>query len=138
MHEYGLMEAVVARALEEARRGGATSVTQVSVDVGELAFADRESLETAFRSLAGGTLLEGAALELREVRARIRCEGCGLEGSAEAFDLLGEHETFVPFCVRCGGLLTVREGRGVTLVRLALVVPDPSRFVEEAKVMGAH
>lgn len=138
MHEYGLMEAVVARALEEAQRGRATSVARVSVDVGELAFASHEALETAFRSLAKGTLLEGSALELRDVPARIRCDGCGIEGSAEAFDLLGEHETFVPFCLRCGALLTVLEGRGVSLVQMALVVRDPSGFVENAEAMEAR
>ncbi len=135
MHEYGLMEAIVARALEEAGAKHATAVAGMRVEVGELAYSSREALETAFRVLTRDTPLEDARLELSEKRSRLRCEGCSLEGTADAFDLGGPHGVFAPFCTRCGSLLTVLEGRGVTLTQLTLNVPDSPGETEEAEAM---
>lgn len=119
MHEYGLMEAVVERALEECRAHGGLSVDRVRVDVGAFALASPESLETAFEIISRGTVLEGAALEIRQIPGRAACEACGFSGSPA--DLGLEDEPPVPLlCPSCGHPLVVVSGAGVSLAELQL------------------
>ncbi len=124
MHEYGLMEAVLDRAREIVARAYGESVSRIRVEVGELAFATRECLETAFASLTAGSDLKGARLELVEAPARLRCDGCGLEGSARDFALEGPQDASPPICTGCGSILTVLQGGGVTLSEVAFLAPD--------------
>jgi hydrogenase nickel incorporation protein HypA/HybF len=124
MHEYGLMESVLERAREVVARGGGRSVSRIRIDVGELAFASRESLETAFASLTAGTAVEGARLEFVEVPARLRCDGCAREGSLPDFGLEDQRDVAPPICAACGSLLTVLRGGGVSLSEVAFIAPD--------------
>lgn len=118
MHEYGLMEALVARALDECHNRG-LAADRVRIEVGAFALASRESLETAFEILTRGTELEGAALEIREVPGRASCEACGFSGSPA--DLGLEDESPVPLlCPSCGRPLLVVSGAGVSLAELQL------------------
>lgn len=130
MHEYGLMEGVVARVLEEAGVRRATGVPRVHVEVGELAFASRPALEAAFVSLSMGTILEGAELVLSETRGRVRCDACGLSGGADVIDGSDPHDLLLPLCHVCGSPLIVLEGRGLTLKELTLTVPEASDGAE--------
>jgi hydrogenase nickel incorporation protein HypA/HybF len=123
MHEYGLVEAVIARALEVARERGDASVTRVRVEVGEVAGVSRESLETAFEALRKGTPLADASLEIAEVPSRVRCETCCFEGTAADVDMEAMHESVPLLCPACGYPLLVTEGRGVTLTEVLLAVP---------------
>jgi len=118
MHEYGLMEALIARVLEESRSQGARPILRIRVDVGELAFASPESLVTAFEVLARGTALEKTRLEIHEVPSRVRCDACGFAGTAVDLDLEDLHEAPPLICPGCASLLTVTEGRGVVLTEI--------------------
>ncbi len=124
MHEYGLMEAVLERAGEIVARGGGRSVSRIRVDVGELAFASRESLETAFASLTAGTAMQGARLDLVQVPARLRCEGCAHEGSPRDFGLEDPRDVAPAICAACGSLLAVLRGGGVSLSEVAFLASD--------------
>ncbi len=124
MHEYGLMEAVLDRAREIVSRACGESVSRIRVEVGELAFASRESLETAFTALTAGTDLERARLELVGAPARLRCGGCGRDGSAGDFGLEGPEDASPPICMACGSVLTVLQGGGLTLSEVAFLAPD--------------
>lgn len=119
MHEYGLMEAVVERALEESRARGGLAVDRVRIEVGAFALASPESLGTAFEILSRGTALEGAALEIRQTPGRAACEACGFSGTPEDLGLADEPP--VPLlCPSCGRPLVVVAGAGVSLAELQL------------------
>jgi len=124
MHEYGLMESVLERASEIVSLRGGESVSRIRVEVGEMAFASRESLEAAFASLIAGTPIEGARLEIVEVPARLRCTGCGRAGSLQDFGLDGDVDVAAPICAGCGSLLTALQGGGVSLTEIAFLAPD--------------
>lgn len=127
MHEYGLMEDVVGVVTEEARRLDGKAVTRVCLDIGELSFASKESLETAFRALSPGTILEGAELVMAEVAARLRCESCGFQGSVKDAGL-DEADRVPPwFCPRCGFPLAAVTGGGLVLREIAVAGRDASR-----------
>ena len=77
MHEYSLVEALVRRVEEEARRRQAVAVHGVKVSLGELAGVDPELFRTAYDTFRAGTLCEGAALEVAAFPARWSCPSCG-------------------------------------------------------------
>ena len=56
MHEYSLVEALVRRVEEEARRRGALRIHRLSVKVGELSGVDPELFSTAYDTFRAGTL----------------------------------------------------------------------------------
>src|SRR5919206_425542 len=77
MHEYSLVEALVRRVGEEARRRGALAVHALRVSVGELAGVDPELFRTAYETFRAGTMCETAALELVVKPAAWSCPRCG-------------------------------------------------------------
>lgn len=120
MHEYGLMEDVVTQALETCRQRGDLEPVQVRVQVGEFAFASRESLETAFEILTRETILEGVTLELVNVSGQASCEGCGFEGSGADIGPEVSDPPAILLCPRCGSPLLVTAGAGVALSEVRL------------------
>lgn len=120
MHEYGLMQDVVALALETCLERGGLKPLRVRVQVGEFAFASRESLETAFEILTRGTTLEGVALDLVGVSGHARCEGCGFEGSSADIGPEVSDPPAILLCPRCGSPLLVTAGAGVGLAEVQL------------------
>src|SRR5512142_2548729 len=76
MHEYSLVEALVRRVEEEARRREAVAVHGLKVTVGELAGVDPELFRTAYETFRAGTVCAHAALDLTTVPARWTCPGC--------------------------------------------------------------
>ncbi len=77
MHEYSLVEALVRRVEEEARRRNATAVHRLRVRVGELAGVEPELLRTAYDTFRCGTICAEATLELVTFPARWSCPTCG-------------------------------------------------------------
>lgn len=76
MHEYSLVEALVRRVEEEARRRSATRIHALKVSLGELAGVDAELFKTAFETFRAGTLCAETSLEVVHVPARWECPSC--------------------------------------------------------------
>ena len=76
MHEYSLVESLVRRVEEEARRRQATKIHGLKVSVGELAGVDPELFRTAYETFRAGTLCEETPLELVSFPAAWVCPGC--------------------------------------------------------------
>jgi hydrogenase nickel incorporation protein HypA/HybF len=76
MHEYSLVEALVRRVEEEARRRGALAVHGLSVRIGELSGVDPELFLTAYETFRAGTICERAPLALASVAASWSCPRC--------------------------------------------------------------
>jgi hydrogenase nickel incorporation protein HypA/HybF len=76
MHEYSLVQALVQRVEEEARRRQAIAVHRLSVRVGELSGVDPELLRTAYDTFRQGTICERAPLALRRIAASWSCPRC--------------------------------------------------------------
>lgn len=76
MHEYSLVEALVTRVEQEARKRSALRVHALSVRVGELSGVDPELLRTAYETFRAGTVCDGVPLTLRRVEATWSCPRC--------------------------------------------------------------
>ena len=76
MHEYSLVEALVRRVEEEARRQSALAVHALSVRLGELSGVDPELFQVAYETFRAGTMCERAPLTLRRIPATWSCPRC--------------------------------------------------------------
>jgi hydrogenase nickel incorporation protein HypA/HybF len=91
LHELAVADAIVAIAREHAR---GRRVSAVDVRIGHLRQVVPHALELAFGLVAVGTNVEGAALNIEHVPARVLCK-CGAETEQHDFPLA---------CASCGGL----------------------------------
>lgn len=94
MHEAGAAEAIVEMLAAVVREQGASRVSLVRVVAGEAAAYMEESLAFYLGFFAKGGPVEGARLELRVVKPRLRCKACGREFERQRFSFS---------CPSCGG-----------------------------------
>ncbi len=79
MHEYAVTKGLIAIAVEEARKAGASKITLIKLVIGDLSTIIDDSVQMYFDMLSEGTIAHGAKLEFRRVPARFRCKDCDLE-----------------------------------------------------------
>lgn len=105
MHETALAKGLISACLGALAGQRVKRVKSVTVSAGLLAGVLPGALEFAFASMSRGTPLEGAALVITEIPARLLCGDCGKEYECSAF----------PFrCPQCeGGRFTVLGGEDV-------------------------
>ncbi len=95
MHEMALCRGIVDIAVEHAERHAARRVTVVRVEVGALSCVEPAALEFCFAAIAGGTLAEGATLEIAVTPGEAWCWDC--EAAFPATDRAAA-------CPTCGGV----------------------------------
>ncbi len=76
MHESSLVEALMRRVEQEARRRNALAVHGLSVRVGALAGVDPELFQTASETFREGTICAKAPLTVTRVEASWSCPRC--------------------------------------------------------------
>jgi len=92
VHELSLADAILAVAREHAE---GRRVTSVEVKIGQLRQVVPDALDFAFGLVAEGTNVEGAALQVEHVPARLACADCEAETTVSEFPLA---------CGGCGSL----------------------------------
>lgn len=102
MHEMGITQSILETAIEAAEERGATRITEITVQVGELTEIVEFALQFAFESLAPGTLAEDATLTVEMIAPRSRCRQCGTEFDHGRFDALCPN-CENPFCEPVAG-----------------------------------
>ena len=83
MHEFSLVNNILAAAFQVASEHGDLPIESVSVEVGALRQVVPEALQFAFVASVQDTLAEGATLDWIEVPTRIACSHCGTEFAPE-------------------------------------------------------
>jgi hydrogenase nickel incorporation protein HypA/HybF len=76
MHEWSIVEALLARVDEEARTRGATHVHRLRVRLGALSGVEPGLLLSAYEVFRAGTMCAHAPLDLVAGSARWRCARC--------------------------------------------------------------
>ena len=77
MHEASLAGGVLQLVEDTARREGFARLIELRLEAGQLAGVDVRALRFALESLAPGTLLEGAQIEIEEPAGQAWCLPCG-------------------------------------------------------------
>ncbi len=127
MHELSVMQQVTDSIMELAREKGATSISSVHLQVGELTFLEWDQLAFAWEIYTRnhGPPLEGAEMTLERVEARGSCPACGYAGPLLVVDFPDSHFTTPTLdCPECGDLVTVTEGRDLLIRDITMEVPD--------------
>jgi hydrogenase nickel insertion protein HypA len=114
VHEYSLVQALLARVEREARARDAVGVHRVTVLLGRMGGVEPELFATAFEQGRIGTLCERAALELKTEDVRWECGNCGRE--------IPPGQSLV--CPACAFPARMTGGDALVLERLELEVND--------------
>lgn len=121
MHEYGLMENVIAAIKAELQKSGETPAgpsLEVILKVGALEMHSEEATRQAFEVLTKGTPLEGARLNLIILPVTLSCPQCGFQGPLPLGAADPHAALPVAECPRCGSVAPVQGGRGVESIEL--------------------
>ncbi len=110
MHEYSIVQALLERIDQEARKHHASRVDRVQVSIGELAGVEVDLLKTAFETIRRSTVCDSAELEVRQVTARWECTRCGTAIPAGASLQ----------CATCGRAATLAAGDEIMLDRIVM------------------
>ena len=94
MHEASLAGGVLQLVEDTARREGFTRLLVLRLEAGQLAGVDSRALRFALDSLAPGTLLAGASIEIEEPAGQAWCMPCAQTVALAQRGLA---------CPRCGG-----------------------------------
>jgi hydrogenase nickel incorporation protein HypA/HybF len=76
MHEYSLIQSLLSRAEDEARRRGAIRVHALAIRVGDLSGVDPDLLTGAYELAREGTACAAAELRVTRVPAAWSCPRC--------------------------------------------------------------
>jgi hydrogenase nickel incorporation protein HypA/HybF len=79
MHEFSLAGEVVKLAEYEAEKNKALSVSEITIEVGNMSGIEAEAFESALGLLAEGSILDKAILNIVRTRGRGLCSSCGKE-----------------------------------------------------------
>jgi Zn finger protein HypA/HybF involved in hydrogenase expression len=121
LHEFSLMQDVVANILEKLKKSGSLPVgsqIEVVLKVGALELHSAAAAQQAYEVLVKDTILEKSQLNLIIEPATLHCPKCGFkgplgEGEADPHDV----SPLAP-CPECGAISAVLGGRGVESIEL--------------------
>ena len=112
-----LIQGVLDSVLPVARDNGATNISSIALDIGEMTMVVPEAMEFAFEALSDEEpLLDGCELTMNFISPRSRCLDCGHE-----FD----HDRFHLRCPDCDSGATMRlAGREMHIASIEIETPD--------------
>ena len=134
MHEFSVMQQVVAAVLEQVREHpGLSHVEEVQMDVGELTFLGEEQLEFSFQVLCEtNNLLKSAKLVISKKPSLALCPACGYKGPLKYLDTEGGHSSIPLFsCPDCGDVVDIVDGKQCMITNIRAVVNDVEGGHEE-------
>jgi hydrogenase nickel incorporation protein HypA/HybF len=113
MHELSIAEALIEQVTAELDRAGQRGpVKGIELAIGRMSGVHCGALRFGLELLAPGTVIEGAAVSIREPPAVSRCRACGAE--TEIDDMVSE-------CPRCHSPeIAIEQGREMLLESIEL------------------
>jgi len=110
MHEMSIAMNIVSIACKEAEKDGASSVSNIELDVGKLSGVMIDSLNFCYESACKGTMAENSTLSINELPALATCKKC-----QHAFEI----ESFMALCPICESYeIDINQGRELKLKAL--------------------
>jgi len=76
MHDYHEAIRIIESATEEAKSKGKSKVTKIDLVIGEDSSYSGDSIKMYFEDESVGTVCEGAEINVRSVKAMLRCPKC--------------------------------------------------------------
>jgi len=88
MHELSVAEQLVELIEHQLRDAGRVKVTKVNLTIGPLSGIEPQALRFAYDSAVCGTMLEGSAVHITEIRPVVFCDTCNTEREIESVQRL--------------------------------------------------
>ena len=79
MHELSIAMSIVEIAEKEFEKSRASKVTEIELEIGQLAGIEYEALEFAMQMAVKNTILENAILKVEKPKGLAFCNDCSLE-----------------------------------------------------------
>jgi len=114
MHEYSIVQSLMAHIEAHAREHRAVAVHRVAVRIGELSGVEPDLLRTAYDLIKERTLCAEAPLDITTVQARWACRSCGTP----------VEQGLALRCPDCGSPARLVAGDEILLDRMELEVAD--------------
>jgi hydrogenase nickel incorporation protein HypA/HybF len=112
MHEFSLAVEVIKLAQQEAEKNLASSVSEITIEVGNISGVEAEAFESALRILSEGSLLEKTCLNIVKRMGKGMCIACDND-----FEMNHRMDT----CPKCGSYPSeIRGGREFRVVSLVI------------------
>lgn len=117
MHELSLMQGILDSVEPVAKENGATSITKISLTIGEMTEVVEEAMQFAFDALTQDEpFFDGAQLTMNFVAPRSKCLDCNTEF---------EHDRYHLRCPNCGsGATIIIEGKELHIASIEVDIPD--------------
>ena len=112
MHEYSIVQALLAEVHRQAQAHAAASIRRLHVQIGEISGVEIPLFETAYRTFRQRTICEHAELEVHPIAVHWICPRC--ERSVEPGDFLR--------CSVCGIPARLGAGDEIVLQRIEMEV----------------
>jgi len=77
MHEFGTAMSIVKTITRVGLQNGATKISVVHLEIGDLTFLVPDQLKFSFDIAAKGTIAEGADFQITRIKAKLQCHDCG-------------------------------------------------------------
>ncbi|MGI6722497.1 MAG: hydrogenase maturation nickel metallochaperone HypA [Anaerovoracaceae bacterium] len=77
MHEYPITEQIVKMAVKHCRESGAERVVKINLVCGDYSGFVPESIHLYFDLIAENTICDGADIDIKRVKPKMRCPACG-------------------------------------------------------------
>jgi hydrogenase nickel incorporation protein HypA/HybF len=114
VHEYSIVQSLMAHIEAHARQHQAVAVRRVTVRIGELSGVEPDLLQTAYDLLKERSLCAEAPLDITTVESRWECRQCGRPVA----------RGLVLRCDACGAPARLVAGDEIVLERIELEVGD--------------
>jgi hydrogenase nickel incorporation protein HypA/HybF len=79
MHEFSLAVEVIKLAQQEAEKRNVHSVSEITIEVGNMSGVEAEPFESALELLKGGSIIENAILNIVKLNGKGKCISCNIE-----------------------------------------------------------
>ncbi len=101
MHELSMATSMVEAIVDTAKKNDAISITEATLEVGELTMLNPEQLRFMIDVIREDTILKDAEIIINMIPTEIKCDECGFEGQCEMDEEM-DHLMAVATCPECG------------------------------------
>lgn len=81
MHELSIALSIIGLATKEAKKSNAVHVKELDLEIGEMAGVNKEALEFSLNIAIQNTILEGARINIIEIKSLAICRDCKMRFS---------------------------------------------------------
>jgi hydrogenase nickel incorporation protein HypA/HybF len=124
MHEFSIAAQILETVQEFSDSRGNAEILRVRLEIGELMCVEAEQLRFCFDSIKQGTALNDAVLEIECIRAVVKCQECGYQGSPKYWDgVLSDTSIATLQCPQCGKAAEAIQGRDCAIKSVQMADP---------------